>query len=108
MPTLKRLRTTRNNPEAAGIKHPRQPNASAGFLFRLDGCSVKSKIWGEEERMRDREIEDEDEADALCKECGHAFKVYIDRITTGRGAESAPHKNAECPVCGCGECRIGQ
>ena len=58
--------------------------------------------------MGDVEIDDKDEADALCKECGHAFKVYIDRVTAGRGAESAPPKNAECPVCGCGECRIGQ
>jgi len=58
--------------------------------------------------MEEKEIDDQGEADALCKECGHAFKVYIDRVTAGRGAESAPHKNAECPVCGCGECRIGQ
>jgi hypothetical protein len=69
---------------------------------------VKPKISKEESRMEEKEIDDQGESDALCKECGHAFKVYIDRLTAGRGAESAPHKNAECPVCGCGECRIGQ
>jgi hypothetical protein len=55
-----------------------------------------------------KEPDDQCEVDALCKECGHAFKVYIDRVTTGGGAEPAQDKKTECPVCGCGDCRIGR
>jgi len=48
------------------------------------------------------------EVDGLCPECGHAFKVYVDRVTSRGGvAQSEDHK-AECPVCGCGDCRIGR
>lgn len=48
------------------------------------------------------------ELDALCRECGHAFKVYVDRLTAGKTPRSAPDAKTECPVCGCGECRIGK
>jgi hypothetical protein len=48
------------------------------------------------------------EVDALCRECGHAFKVYIDRVTLGGDSEPAGKQTAECPVCGCGSCRIGR
>jgi len=48
------------------------------------------------------------EVDALCRECGHAFKRYIDRITSRNDAEPAGKQTTECPVCGCGNCRIGR
>jgi hypothetical protein len=46
--------------------------------------------------------------DALCKECGHAFKVFVDRVTHNDAAASGDPPDVECPVCGCGECRIGR
>ena len=48
-----------------------------------------------------------EEVDALCKECGNAFKVYVDRILGGddNGGET---QKAECPVCGCSDCKIGR
>ena len=48
-----------------------------------------------------------EEVDALCPECGHAFKVHMDRVfpdkerLEGRAA-------TECPMCGCGNCEIGK
>ncbi len=56
--------------------------------------------------MANEEYEQE-EVDALCRECGHAFKTYVDRVLS-------PNKDTEesqpiaCPVCGCGECNIGK
>ncbi len=47
------------------------------------------------------------EVEALCTECGHAFKSYMDRVLHD---ETGPKENraVECPVCGCGDCKIGQ
>ena len=47
------------------------------------------------------------EVEALCKECGHGFKSYMDRVLA---AEQGPRnsKDIEGPVCGCGDCKIGQ
>lgn len=47
------------------------------------------------------------EVEALCKECGHGFKTYMDRVLA---AEQGPgnSKVIACPVCGCGDCKIGQ
>ena len=56
----------------------------------------------------DNEKTDRDEVDALCKECGHAFKVFIDRLTHNGAAALGDQPDVECPVCGCGECRIGK
>jgi len=47
-----------------------------------------------------------EEVDALCKECGHAFKSYVDRLLSG-GDTATEDKKVECPVCGCTECKIG-
>ncbi len=47
-----------------------------------------------------------EEVDALCKECGNAFKAYVDRVL-GPGDEPAETKKIECPVCGCSHCKIG-
>jgi hypothetical protein len=45
--------------------------------------------------------------EALCKECGHGFKTYMDRVlATGQAPRNS--KDIECPVCGCGDCKIGQ
>jgi hypothetical protein len=54
------------------------------------------------------EKSDRDDVDALCKECGHAFKVFVDRLTHTGAAASEDRPGAECPICGCGECRIGR
>jgi len=53
------------------------------------------------------ENRDQEEVDALCPECGHAFKTYVDRIVgaePGDKVQPPPH----CPVCGCGECTVGK
>jgi hypothetical protein len=47
-----------------------------------------------------------EEVDALCKECGHAFKAFVDRILPNDDGPGDTQK-AECPVCGCGDCKIG-
>ena len=54
------------------------------------------------------EMDAKQEVEALCKECGHAFKVYVDRLTSKTVAELTRHPDSECPVCGCKECRIGR
>ena len=46
------------------------------------------------------------EVDALCKECGHAFKAFVDRILPDE-SDPGENKKTECPVCGCTECKIG-
>jgi hypothetical protein len=47
------------------------------------------------------------EVEALCKECGHAFKSYMDRVLHDEKSHKE-NKILECPVCGCGDCKIGQ
>lgn len=54
--------------------------------------------------MEDKERE---EVDALCPECGHAFKVYIDRLIKDE-KDPTIEEESPCPVCGCTECRIGK
>lgn len=48
----------------------------------------------------------EKDVDALCPECGNAFKLFVDRLVDDR-EESDLKIKEPCPVCGCGECRIG-
>jgi C4-type Zn-finger protein len=48
------------------------------------------------------------EVEGLCPECGRSFKVYIDRLISRGGAVPAEAQMVECPVCGCGNCRIGR
>jgi rubredoxin len=45
------------------------------------------------------------EVEALCPECGLAFKRYVDRVV-GENKKSDLAEKVECPVCGCGECDI--
>ena len=53
------------------------------------------------------EEKEKEEVDGLCPECGHAFSVFVDRILAdGKGTDE--HIEARCPVCGCGECKIGK
>ncbi len=66
---------------------------SAGFL-------AKGKL------MENEDIEQE-EVDALCRECGHAFKTHIDRIIPPEKT-TKESQAITCPVCGCGECNIGK
>jgi len=53
------------------------------------------------------EDENKNEVEALCPECGHAFKSHMDRVIKGE-EDTIKEKNIECPVCGCGECRVGK
>ena len=53
------------------------------------------------------EDHEKENVDALCPECGHAFKVFVDRILAD-GKEENRHIEKPCPVCGCGECKIGE
>ncbi|MFP4474465.1 MAG: hypothetical protein ACLFOY_02830 [Desulfatibacillaceae bacterium] len=48
-----------------------------------------------------------EERDALCPECGHAFKTFVDRVIQGEDDTEANHLS-QCPVCGCGECKVGE
>lgn len=52
--------------------------------------------------MEDREME---EKDALCPECGHAFKAFVDRLVDG-ATEKREKKPVDCPVCGCHGCEL--
>ncbi|MCF8062781.1 MAG: Ni/Fe hydrogenase subunit alpha [Deltaproteobacteria bacterium] len=54
-----------------------------------------------------REPDEREERDALCPECGHAFKAYVDRVVQD-DKKSGMRQKIECPVCGCGECSVVQ
>ena len=54
-----------------------------------------------------QERQKEEEIDALCPECGHAFAAYVNRIVP-ESRESEMAQKVKCPVCGCGECNIVQ
>ena len=56
--------------------------------------------------MANEEIE-QAEVDALCRECGHAFKTYVDRVLPS-DKDTEKKQAVACPVCGCGECNIGK
>ena len=49
----------------------------------------------------------EEEVDVLCPECGNAFKIYMDRVLVDNKGPDEPIEGS-CPVCGCGECKIGR
>lgn len=67
-------------------------------------CSTAGFLFGGP--MSNTENQNE-EVDALCRECGHAFKSYIDRILRDDN-DAGENKKVECPVCGCTDCKIGQ
>ena len=49
--------------------------------------------------------EEREKVDALCPECGHGFKAFVDRVVGGMEKSEMQEKIA-CPVCGCGECEV--
>ncbi|NNK86393.1 MAG: hypothetical protein HKO91_12675 [Desulfobacterales bacterium] len=53
------------------------------------------------------EDNNKNEVDSLCPECGHAFKTHIDRIIQSE-EDISKEENIDCPVCGCGECKVGK
>ncbi len=53
------------------------------------------------------ESRNQEEVDALCPECGHAFKTYVDRIVP-EDRKSEMKQKMDCPVCGCGDCNVVQ
>ncbi len=55
----------------------------------------------------ENENDQQEELDALCRECGHAFKAYVDRVLPA-DKSTEERQPIECPVCGCGECKIGK
>jgi len=75
----------------------RRDTITRHFIYTRRHCNMSEK---DEERERE-------EVDALCPECGHAFKKYIDRVVSS-DTESEVAEKVECPVCGCGECDIIQ
>jgi hypothetical protein len=46
-----------------------------------------------------------EEVDALCPECGHGFKAFVDRLVDDN-KKNELKGNIECPVCGCGACDV--
>ena len=48
----------------------------------------------------------QDEVEALCPECGHAFKTFVDRLI--HDDKNKKKQAVDCPVCGCGDCKIGK
>ena len=48
-----------------------------------------------------------EEVDALCPECGRAFKAFVDRLVKADDATDEKHE-VHCPVCGCTDCKIGK
>ncbi len=52
------------------------------------------------------EHENSGKVDALCPECGHAFKVFVDRLVRDVDDDKSAVKSMDCPVCGCGDCKI--
>jgi hypothetical protein len=56
--------------------------------------------------MENKKI-DRTEVDALCRECGHAFKIFVDRVLFTEG-QTDDKPTVSCPVCGCSECKIGK
>jgi hypothetical protein len=55
----------------------------------------------------ENENEPVEDVDALCPECGHAFKAYVDRML-GEDRSTRNSVEVSCPVCGCGECKVGK
>jgi hypothetical protein len=81
----------------------------SGFSVRV-GCAIVGRrdIAAERNLMPEKTEEESLDVDALCKECGHAFKVYIERVSSGDRSQPAKDPQTECPVCGCGDCHIGR
>jgi hypothetical protein len=46
------------------------------------------------------------EVESLCPECGHAFKTFVDRLVADD--KTGEKQTVNCPICGCGDCKIGK
>ena len=57
----------------------------------------------QKENLEDLEKE---EVEALCRECGHGFKAYMDRVIGKDEPKSELAETITCPVCGCNECNV--
>lgn len=57
--------------------------------------------------MENEENNEQEGVDALCRECGHAFKAFVDRMIPA-DKEVEENQPIACPVCGCGDCNIGK
>jgi transcription elongation factor Elf1 len=57
----------------------------------------------QEERSEDMEKE---AVEALCRECGQGFKVFVDRLIGKDDQKSSLGESFTCPVCGGNECNV--
>jgi C4-type Zn-finger protein len=66
-------------------------------------------IWATARKIMNRGVdmtkEEHLEVEALCPECGHAFKAYVDRLVPEEKPDNSK-RPVSCPVCGCGQCDI--
>jgi hypothetical protein len=93
-----------------GFKGEAQDQSSVGIcpcragekIFMTGTPDPERRCKMEEEKAEGMERE---EVDALCPECGHGFKAFVDRIVDGMQKSEMQEKIA-CPVCGCGECDV--
>ena len=58
-----------------------------------------------EQKERSDDMEKE-EVEALCRECGQGFKVFVDRLIGKDDQKSELSETITCPVCGCNECNV--
>ena len=49
---------------------------------------------------------EKEEVEALCRECGQGFKVFVDRLIGKDDQKSELSETITCPVCGCNECNV--
>jgi hypothetical protein len=89
-------------------QEPADAVVSAGSSFKTVVLLPHHSMAGSRRILMEENTEDRREVDALCRECGHAFKAFVDRVAFPGGADPAERLQTECPVCGCGDCRIGR
>lgn len=58
-----------------------------------------------EQKERSEDLKKE-EVEALCRECGQGFKVFVDRVIGKDDQKSELAETITCPVCGCNECGV--
>ncbi len=69
----------------------------------LPSTTIKKVYEGGRQRSKNGPEEMEKEkVEALCRECGHGFKVFVDRVVGKDDQKSALAETIPCPVCGCG------
>lgn len=59
------------------------------------------------DRQEEQKDTEKKELDALCRECGHGFKVFVDRIIRSKDEKGSElNETVTCPVCGCNDCSV--